>query len=54
MATIDVRIRPDHNGWQWRVLDRRGQLRLAGTHPTREEALRTGRFWLAQVDDPEV
>jgi hypothetical protein len=53
MATIHVQIRPNDGAWQWRVLDRRGQLRLGGTHPTREEALETGRFWLAQLEEPE-
>ncbi|HEX6878704.1 MAG TPA: hypothetical protein VF165_23805 [Nocardioidaceae bacterium] len=54
MATIDVQISPDNRGWQWRVLDTRGHLRLAGTHPTREEALATGRFWVTQVQEPEL
>jgi hypothetical protein len=53
MARIDVQAHSDTGGWQWRVIDARGCLRLAGIHPTREEALETGRFWVAQVQDPE-
>ena len=49
MATVDVRMNPGRGGWEWRVVDGQGQLRLAGTHPTREAAEETGRFWLAQV-----
>lgn len=54
MATIDVHRHPDNSGWQWRVIDGRGQLRLAGTHPTREEALETGSFWVTQVRDADA
>jgi hypothetical protein len=54
MARIDVQPRPDTGEWQWRVLDARGQLRLAGTHATREEALATGSFWVTQVQDPDL
>lgn len=53
MARIFVQALPEMGGWQWRVVDARGQLRLAGTHPTHQEALETGNFWLTQVQDPE-
>ncbi len=49
MGTVDVQILPSLGGWEWRVIDARGQLRLAGTHQSREAAEETGRFWLAQV-----
>lgn len=53
MARIDVTLRSDTGAWEWRVVDARGRLRLAGTHATREEALDTGSFWVTQVQDLE-
>ena len=49
MGKVDVQILPSLGGWEWRVIDARGRLRLAGTHQSREAAEETGRFWLAQV-----
>lgn len=49
MATVNVQVRPGLRGWEWRVVDGHGQLRLAGTRRTREAAVEMGNFWLAQV-----
>lgn len=49
MATVDVQMRPGLGGWEWRVIDADGHLRLAGTDDSREAAVETGNFWLAQV-----
>ena len=51
MARIEVQALPETGGWQWRVVDEGGHLRLAGTHPTRQEAVETGSFWVTQVQD---
>jgi hypothetical protein len=53
-ATVDVKVRPGRGDWEWRVIDGRGRLRLAGTHETREEAMETGTFWCALVDESGV
>lgn len=49
MATVDVQMRPGLGGWEWRVMDADGRLRLAGTDESREAAVETANFWLAQV-----
>jgi hypothetical protein len=53
METVNVQVSLAVSGWEWRVVDGQGRLRLAGTHPTREEAVETGRFWLTQVQVQE-